>query len=154
MGAYLSSPITTKNSEDGAGKRLRYGASAMQGWRMHMEVRNCARLARTDLFVAICYDCPPRLCLQITLNSTFTVTIDLRTKFQSCAILKTMKPRRACISHQLFDSLLLARWRTFCQDAHIVAPDIIDGISLFAVFGKLSYFTLWRRKYMSCPPLL
>lgn len=38
MGAYLSSPITTKNGHDGEGSRLRYGVSDMQGWRMHMEV--------------------------------------------------------------------------------------------------------------------
>ena len=37
MGIYLSSPNTTKTSEDGENEQLRYGVSAMQGWRMSME---------------------------------------------------------------------------------------------------------------------
>ena len=37
MGAYLSAPITLKESEDGATSRLRHGASSMQGWRRSME---------------------------------------------------------------------------------------------------------------------
>jgi len=37
MGIYLSSPNTTKTSEDGENELLRYGVSAMQGWRMSME---------------------------------------------------------------------------------------------------------------------
>lgn len=37
MGIYLSSPNTTKTSEDGENHFLRYGVSAMQGWRMSME---------------------------------------------------------------------------------------------------------------------
>lgn len=37
MGIYLSSPNTTKTSEDGENDMLRYGVSAMQGWRMSME---------------------------------------------------------------------------------------------------------------------
>lgn len=37
MGIYLSSPNTTKTSEDGENSFLRYGVSAMQGWRMSME---------------------------------------------------------------------------------------------------------------------
>lgn len=37
MGIYLSSPNTTKTSEDGENDTLRYGVSAMQGWRMSME---------------------------------------------------------------------------------------------------------------------
>lgn len=37
MGAYLSSPVTDKESEDGECGRLRFGVSAMQ-------VRGCARV--------------------------------------------------------------------------------------------------------------
>ena len=43
MGAYLSEPVTTKESSDGASKefndgcKLSYGASSMQGWRTGME---------------------------------------------------------------------------------------------------------------------
>ena len=37
MGAYLSAPITLKESEDGQTSRLRHGASSMQGWRRSME---------------------------------------------------------------------------------------------------------------------
>ncbi|KAM3571329.1 hypothetical protein VYU27_006622 [Nannochloropsis oceanica] len=37
MGAYLSTPITDKESEDGEGGHIRYGVSAMQGWRRSME---------------------------------------------------------------------------------------------------------------------
>jgi serine/threonine protein phosphatase PrpC len=37
MGIYLSSPDTKKFSVDGSNKKLKYGASAMQGWRLNME---------------------------------------------------------------------------------------------------------------------
>ena len=37
MGIYLSSPDTRKQVVDGQGKLTRYGASAMQGWRLNME---------------------------------------------------------------------------------------------------------------------
>ena len=37
MGAYLSAPITLKESEDGATSRQGHGASSMQGWRRSME---------------------------------------------------------------------------------------------------------------------
>mmetsp|Transcript_3025 Transcript_3025/g.9421 ORF Transcript_3025/g.9421 Transcript_3025/m.9421 type:complete len:351 (-) Transcript_3025:449-1501(-) len=37
MGAYLSIPVTQKESEDGRNSSLRYGASSMQGWRRSME---------------------------------------------------------------------------------------------------------------------
>lgn len=37
MGIYLSKPNTTKDSHDGDGSYLKYGVSAMQGWRMNME---------------------------------------------------------------------------------------------------------------------
>ncbi|KAG0165119.1 Protein phosphatase 2C 2 [Apophysomyces sp. BC1034] len=37
MGQTLSEPITTKESEEGNSKRVMYGVSSMQGWRLHME---------------------------------------------------------------------------------------------------------------------
>ncbi|RCI01490.1 Protein phosphatase 2C 2 [Rhizopus stolonifer] len=37
MGQILSAPVTTKHSTEGENKRLMYGASAMQGWRITME---------------------------------------------------------------------------------------------------------------------
>ncbi|XP_072747763.1 probable protein phosphatase CG10417 [Anoplolepis gracilipes] len=42
MGAYLSEPITKKESSDEAGKNVAYGASSMQGWRVSQEdAHNC-----------------------------------------------------------------------------------------------------------------
>lgn len=38
MGAYLSQPNITKGSSDGGNSNLSYGISAMQGWRVSMEV--------------------------------------------------------------------------------------------------------------------
>lgn len=38
MGAYLSAPLTDKESTDEANKYLSCGASQMQGWRMSQEV--------------------------------------------------------------------------------------------------------------------
>eukprot|EP00288_Rhodomonas_lens_P008461 CAMPEP_0177718942 /NCGR_PEP_ID=MMETSP0484_2-20121128/15845_1 /TAXON_ID=354590 /ORGANISM="Rhodomonas lens, Strain RHODO" /LENGTH=193 /DNA_ID=CAMNT_0019231139 /DNA_START=129 /DNA_END=706 /DNA_ORIENTATION=- len=43
MGAYLSSPITAKESEDGTGGGIRYGLSSMQGWRTNMEDAHIAQ---------------------------------------------------------------------------------------------------------------
>ena len=37
MGSYLSTPKTEKLSEDGHNEQLKYGVSAMQGWRNTME---------------------------------------------------------------------------------------------------------------------
>lgn len=37
MGAYLSSPITEKQTEEGESAALQYGVAAMQGWRRTME---------------------------------------------------------------------------------------------------------------------
>ena len=37
MGDFLSAPIKTKDSEDGENNYIRYGSSAMQGWRYRME---------------------------------------------------------------------------------------------------------------------
>lgn len=39
MGAYLSEPITEKESTDESNDFLTCGASSMQGWRMSQEVR-------------------------------------------------------------------------------------------------------------------
>lgn len=39
MGAYLSEPLTTKNSSDEANNFLASGSSSMQGWRISQEVR-------------------------------------------------------------------------------------------------------------------
>ena len=42
MGAYLSEPVTDKQSESGEIGKLKYGASAMQGWRVNQEdAHNC-----------------------------------------------------------------------------------------------------------------
>ncbi|XP_012055921.1 PREDICTED: probable protein phosphatase CG10417 [Atta cephalotes] len=42
MGAYLSEPITKKESSDEVGKNVAYGASSMQGWRISQEdAHNC-----------------------------------------------------------------------------------------------------------------
>lgn len=49
MGAYLSSPITAKESEDGTGGGIRYGLSSMQGWRTNMEVTFRLSLFASDL---------------------------------------------------------------------------------------------------------
>ena len=38
MGAYLSQPVKEKESSDGGNLRVRFGTSAMQGWRTSMEV--------------------------------------------------------------------------------------------------------------------
>lgn len=46
MGAYLSSPITEKETFEGEDTVVRYGGSAMQGWRRTMED---AHLAETTL---------------------------------------------------------------------------------------------------------
>ena len=37
MGAYLSTPVTDKEVEEGEGPYLQYGVAAMQGWRRTME---------------------------------------------------------------------------------------------------------------------
>ena len=46
MGAYLSSPVTTKEVWEGKGVDVRFGGSAMQGWRRTMED---AHLAETQV---------------------------------------------------------------------------------------------------------
>lgn len=45
MGAYLSEPITEKNSTEGENEEFSFGASSMQGWRVSQEVmqRNGSR---------------------------------------------------------------------------------------------------------------
>ena len=43
MGAYLSEPNVECVSDDGGIEKFRYGSSAMQGWRLGMEVRNVCK---------------------------------------------------------------------------------------------------------------
>jgi protein phosphatase 1G len=53
MGAYLSSPVTTKEVWEGRGSDVKYGGSAMQGWRRTMEDAHLAETAvdaNTQLF--------------------------------------------------------------------------------------------------------
>ena len=49
MGAYLSSPITTKETWEGQAQDVKFGGSAMQGWRRTMEDAHLAEVQlRTD----------------------------------------------------------------------------------------------------------
>jgi hypothetical protein len=43
MGAYLSEPVTTKESADGGNAYFHWGSSAMQGWRKGMEDEHVVR---------------------------------------------------------------------------------------------------------------
>ena len=45
MGAYLSSPITEKETFDGTGRGVRFGGCGMQGWRRTMEDAHLAETA-------------------------------------------------------------------------------------------------------------
>lgn len=38
MGAYLSTPVMTKEIEEGENECVRFAAASMQGWRVHQEV--------------------------------------------------------------------------------------------------------------------
>lgn len=51
MGAYLSQPNTVKTSANGGNHGISYGFSAMQGWRISMEVRTFCQII--DLKVAL-----------------------------------------------------------------------------------------------------
>jgi serine/threonine protein phosphatase PrpC len=42
MGAYLSQPVKEKESSDGGNVKVKFGTSAMQGWRTSMEDSHCA----------------------------------------------------------------------------------------------------------------
>lgn len=57
MGAYLSQPNTVKTSANGGNHGISYGFSAMQGWRISMEVRTFCQCI--DLKVALwpCFPC-------------------------------------------------------------------------------------------------
>ncbi|KAK9805386.1 hypothetical protein WJX73_009935 [Symbiochloris irregularis] len=44
MGAYLSTPVTTKDSSEGENELFKYGICSMQGWRTEMEDAHCAVL--------------------------------------------------------------------------------------------------------------
>uniref|UniRef100_A0A164U5Z9 protein-serine/threonine phosphatase n=1 Tax=Daucus carota subsp. sativus TaxID=79200 RepID=A0A164U5Z9_DAUCS len=48
MGVYLSTPKTSKASEDGEDDRHKFGASSMQGWRSTMEDAHAALLDLDD----------------------------------------------------------------------------------------------------------
>lgn len=50
MGAYLSQPVTAKDSSDGASDAYAYGTTAMQGWRTNMEVGDDGRTPRCAFF--------------------------------------------------------------------------------------------------------
>ncbi|PIK47688.1 hypothetical protein BSL78_15462 [Apostichopus japonicus] len=57
MGAYLSHPNLEKVSENGENDRLKYGASAMQGWRLAQEDdHNCLSLFAEDTELFGVYD--------------------------------------------------------------------------------------------------
>ena len=38
MGAYLSKPVTEKETESGSGSGMKWAATSMQGWRVNQEV--------------------------------------------------------------------------------------------------------------------
>jgi hypothetical protein len=112
MGAYLSSPITTKESSDGEGKIVRFGASAMQGWRMHMEVR--AEWSR--LF------CPGTIEAVLRLHALFMV-------FTQIALKCTPRLRRMpCATCRCFDCFTENTWSQ-CVELLIAAN--FTGISSF-----------------------
>jgi hypothetical protein len=48
MGIYLSTPKTDKISEDGENNEIRFGVSAMQGWRESME--DAVRILSAELY--------------------------------------------------------------------------------------------------------
>lgn len=53
MGAYLSSPVVEKETDDGENELYRYGAAAMQGWRVDMEDAHLTRLDVDDKHSAV-----------------------------------------------------------------------------------------------------
>lgn len=59
MGAYLSQPNITKGSSDGGGSNLSYGISAMQGWRVSMEVGVNESILAVNSEVKSCASIPP-----------------------------------------------------------------------------------------------
>ena len=48
MGIYLTKPNLTKDSHDGENEILKYGVSAMQGWRTNMEDAHITNLNLSD----------------------------------------------------------------------------------------------------------
>ena len=48
MGAYLSTPITDKESEEGSDTKYSFGVCAMQGWRTDMEDAHIVNLDLDD----------------------------------------------------------------------------------------------------------
>lgn len=59
MGAYLSQPNIAKTSSDGGNGTMSYGFSAMQGWRVSMEVRRKMNEWMEDNHVAMNSPPPP-----------------------------------------------------------------------------------------------
>lgn len=51
MGAYLSQPSTVKTSANGGNTSMSYGFSAMQGWRISMEVRTPCAIKTFKIFL-------------------------------------------------------------------------------------------------------
>ncbi|EZA47064.1 hypothetical protein DMN91_001451 [Ooceraea biroi] len=57
MGAYLSEPITKKESSDEVGENVAYGASSMQGWRISQEdAHNCCITFDENVSLFAVYD--------------------------------------------------------------------------------------------------
>jgi hypothetical protein len=59
MGTYLSTPKTDKVSDDGENEDLRFGSSAMQGWRQSMEDAVCVHSLKS-LNPNFCQPPPPK----------------------------------------------------------------------------------------------
>ncbi|CAL8147541.1 unnamed protein product [Orchesella dallaii] len=57
MGAYLSEPMTAKETEEGEGNKLKFGACSMQGWRVSQEdAHNCIASFDQDASLFAVYD--------------------------------------------------------------------------------------------------
>jgi hypothetical protein len=68
MGAFLSQPITDKETVIGEGNGLRFGMSEMQGWRTEMEVRKLMSLGYGDskcVCISLCTNVLVYACIYI-----------------------------------------------------------------------------------------
>lgn len=70
MGAYLSQPVKEKESSDGGNARVKFGTSAMQGWRTSMEVRPF-ELAFVSVFCVLAF-CVSTLRLRLLVEEVFS----------------------------------------------------------------------------------
>lgn len=77
MGAYLSAPLTNKESTDEANEYLACGASQMQGWRMSQEV--------SVTINSIQYT-PTHTHIRITENAAWTRRFDVLSKTTLCRL--------------------------------------------------------------------